>query len=702
MHKLKIGTRISLVIGMLLLVLFSGLALVTLKEVGSFSYDSAVQTATLCSKGNAALIEKDLQSSGIYVSQLVDFSQSQLLDGENNRSAIIDYMKGTLEDADYITGLWVLGEPDQFGLDSENIGDVSSDNNGRLSTCFSKVDGEIMLLEPGDYQWDSTQDYYKLPKSNQALTLIQPYIEEIDGKDVIVVSLAMPLYNSQGVFAGVAGVDIDMTRFQEQVNSNSSKEQFSGIIDQNNMIIAHGTQPELIGKNLGSYDPKSLEAIKATNKGESFFYKSNAAGTSEGAIKVFSPISLNGQEDKWSYITVIKESHLLKNYNTLRNTLQLILVSIFILIMIAIIIIVPILLKPLKMIADYLIAIGNLELTVNLPKTLEKQGGEIASLVSSAVKMKSTLTNIVTDILQVSESTHVSVKRLETNIEGMNSQLQEISATTEELAAGMEEANDQATGVSMSTSEMTVAVSSLARRAEAGASLASDIHGTADQIKTQAQEAIKQAADMYTHTEQQLKAAIEDAQNVHHITQLSEAILGIATQTNLLALNAAIEAARAGDAGKGFSVVAEEIRKLAEQSQMTVGEIKKITSVILNSVQSLSSNSQDMLDFIEEKVMIDYQLLEGVGDQFASSAKSFYDLSVDLSATTQELFSSVESIHESTSLMAERVQGGTSSAADIAKAATLIAISSETIQEEALETQKRSEDLVCILSVIKI
>lgn len=702
MHKLKIGTRISLAIGLLLLVLFSGLAFVIFKEVSAFSYESAVQTATLTSQSSGRLIEKDLESSEIYVSHLVNFTEAHMVEGENSRQKIVEFMRKSLEDSNYIMGLWVLSEPDQFGIDADNIGKEGSDVNGRFSPYFTLKDGKANLNDAGDYQWDSTQDYYQLPRDNKKMTMIPPYIEVIDGHDVIMVSLAMPLYDLQGNFAGVVGVDIDMERFQEQVLAGSSESEFSAIVDSSNMIIAHGTQIDLLGKNLGSFDKKSIDALKATSKGDNYSYKANAAGTSEGSVKVFSPISLKGQDGKWSYISVIKESHLLNNYYALRNTLLIILVSIFISIIVAIVVIVPRLLKPLELVANYLIDIGNLELTKSLPAVLEKQGGEIASLVNSATKMKSALTTIVTDILVVSDSTHSSVKRLESNIEGMNSQLQEISATTEELSAGMEEANAEAASVSINTSEMTDAVSNLAKRADAGANLASGIHATADQIKQQAQDAIKQASEMYTNTEQQLKIAIDDAKNVHQITQLSEAILGIATQTNLLALNAAIEAARAGDAGKGFSVVAEEIRKLAEESQMAVGEIKKITSVILGSVQSLSSNSQEMLKFIEEKVMIDYQLLEGVGDQFASSAKSFYDLSVDLSATTQELYSAVESIHESTALMAERVCTGTNASSDIAKAATVIAISSETIQDEAIETQKRSEDLVRILSVIKI
>ena len=701
--QLKISTRISIALGILLIILLSALGISVLNQVSRFSYESALDTATAVSEGSAKETMLNLTNAETYVNQLNSFVVTQNAAGRQNRGDVLEFMKSLLTHSDYIKGIWIASEPNGFGgPDSQYIGAAGSDSNGRFSPYLVKSEGKVIEQAPSDYQTDSTSTYYTLPKSNGKITLVPPYTWNVDGKDTVMVTLALPVMDKSGAFIGVAGVDIDMSRFQAQAEASKPMGGFSAIVSEKDLILAHGAVPELIGKNLSSYDPEASEALKTANSGKTFSYMAQAAGTDENSLKVFSPLSVPGQDGKWAFVTVIRESDLLKEYVKLRNVLGLILLVILAVVMAATFGILSRMLKPLGLAAAYLETIGDLDLSAPLPSKLRNQSGEIGSLVQSVVEMKNRLSRIVEQILAAGSTTVRAVDRLESHVQDMNSHLQEISATTEELTAGMEEASANAEAVYESTDEMSQAVLSLAKRAEIGAKTASDIHNNADQISGKAADAIRQASDMYRTTQSRLSEAIADAKNVHRITELSEAILAISVQTNLLALNAAIEAARAGEAGKGFSVVADEIRKLAEESKLTVGEIQQTTTGILTSVESLSSSSTEMLVFIENKVMADYNLLEGVGIQFAEGARTFHDLSVELSATAEQLSASVDTVHSSAHIMSQHVTEGAEGSSAIAAATGSIALGSEALLQEALEARRHSESLNGILSQIRL
>jgi methyl-accepting chemotaxis protein len=104
------------------------------------------------------------------------------------------------------------------------------------------------------------------------------------------------------------------------------------------------------------------------------------------------------------------------------------------------------------------------------------------------------------------------------------------------------------------------------------------------------------------------------------------------------------KAARAGESGKGFAVVADEIRKLAEESKTSVSRIQEVTHQVLTIVNTLSSSSMEIMDFIDQKVLNDYEDLVQTSERYNDLSKVINDIVTEFSSTSEELLASIHNM----------------------------------------------------------
>ncbi len=272
---------------------------------------------------------------------------------------------------------------------------------------------------------------------------------------------------------------------------------------------------------------------------------------------------------------------------------------------------------------------------------------EIGELANNFNLMQGSFRNIIKIIVEESNNVEIKVSETSSDIKTLSTLIDDVYATTEQLASGIEETSASTEEINAVVTEINSNIEAIALKAKDEAEDSLLIKERANNLKNIAISSKETAEKINIQTQQKVLDAIEKSKEVEKINVLSESILQITSQTNLLALNAAIEAARAGEAGKGFSVVAEEIRKLAEDSKSTASEIKTINDVIINAVENLATTSKEILEFINTNVISDYEMIVKTGEQYSEDAIKINNITTDFSNISNKITISMNDVVKS-------------------------------------------------------
>lgn len=327
---------------------------------------------------------------------------------------------------------------------------------------------------------------------------------------------------------------------------------------------------------------------------------------------------------------------------------------------------------------------------------------EIGKLSQAFEVMTGRLKDLLTVIGNNSMDVSSSSQELSATVEEINAQVQNVNTATQEIAAGMEETSAAIEEISSSGSLILAVANSLLKEANEGNVSANDIAMRAEAMKKNAESSKKEANEIYVKRQEQIKNSIEKGKVVAEIKVMSDSIQTISEQINLLALNAAIEAARAGEHGRGFAVVADEVRKLAEASTKTVGQINSLVGQVNIAFSDLSTNSQGLLDFIDSKVISDYDTLVNTGEQYLKDAE-FVRKSMDaFQNRASEINTSISQVNEAIESVASAIQEATASSLEITNNVDEVTKAIDEVSKVAVAQAEMSEDLNMNVSKFKM
>lgn len=594
-------------VGVLVIITFLAIMMISSSFFRSTLLDATNENMLSLTTAVATEIDNLTLRSVTLTQSMVDF---QIAGGFRNRSLSEAFLRTTLESNAFITGTYIGFEPNADGNDGDNIGASSGhDEQGRFLPYWYRDQSSILLDPLLDTE---ISDYYLGPQQTGRLCITEPFIYE----GVMLVSISAPIL-IDGDFKGIAGVDIAMddvaTYLKEFTPYQTSK--FYLLSSNGNFIAAPDSS--YVGTSYKS-DQFFSNTFTPLLTSESRTYK--AARNGENLMYAYSSI----ESGNWVLVIEVEEDEVLLPLNRI-NTFTYAISAVGVLVIMALIfIMVGKALAPIKPIIHGIEKLSSGDFTVIMQQTSKDEIGDIASALNNMIgnlgQFFSNVSENATTVMRSSES---------------------LAAASEEMSASLEE-------VSASSQEFSGNAQSLNQHAE--------LMGEMGKNTTQQAQEGNEAVENTVHNMQEISLLVGNLKEVvtalgnraRDISKIVDTIKDFADQTNLLALNASIEAARAGEHGKGFSVVAEEVIRLAEKSAKSASEIAGLVTDIDSQISGVTLKMDEGVEIVQHgtKVVTNAsEVLKSIISNMASMSEQIEKVlhaSVEIGAGSEEVSAAVE------------------------------------------------------------
>ncbi|MBP2110731.1 methyl-accepting chemotaxis protein [Paenibacillus silagei] len=579
------------------------------------------------------------------------------------------------------------GNPSVASLKStalQYISGVQKDNTKLLeSLIIADTNGRVLMTSSSGEPGADVKD--------------RPYFQEaLQGKDAVsevilsretnqyIVAIARPLRVKDQITGVLIGTALFENIAAPVTGVKIGEHGYGYMLDRTGLIVSHPEQDKVLKEKLDSGSNAELNALvqrmKAGDTAHGFY-------TYEGVHKYvsFQPAG------HWVVATTANVRDYMAPAAEIRNTtLILILVCIAVAMVAAYFFTTRNIVNPIRKLERAMGLAGDGDLTVH---TSIQTGDELQLLSESFNTMIDKQEAIIEKVRAGSLSLTSMSEEMAASSEEISASIQEISSSTQEIASGAENNNQSV----INASQVLVQLSSLVQLAQSKASATSGNAETTHQAAQEGRARVIHTVEAMNTIHSSTKETEASLYTVSGLSEQVSAITGtinkIAEQTNLLALNAAIEAARAGENGRGFSVVAGEVRKLSDETHTNAGEITDLVNEMISRITEAVDSMRGAAGAVESGVSIVNEtdrafvhIIQSV-EMITDNVQEILDITRDEVATSDQIIKLIDSMGTISELAAANTENVSSATEEQAATVNNFAASAQEISAMANELE---------------